>query len=98
MVIAELNGADFASCMLQKCAWRIKFPRQGHQSDKAIAETYKSLFTFRDELIVDRNAIKVSTESTSAIDIIAVQLHLKHKKTQKQNLATLTTIVIFESK
>lgn len=67
-------------------------------SNQVIVEIYKSLFTFRDELIVDRNSIEVSTESTSAIDIIAVQLHLKHSKTLEQHLATLTTIVLFESK
>lgn len=62
-----------------------------------IAEIYKSLFTFRDELIVDRNPIEVSTKSTSAIDIIAVQLHLKHSKASEQHLTTLTTIDLFES-
>lgn len=62
-------------------------------SNQVIAEVYKSLFTFRDELIVDRNPIEVSTESTSAIDIIAVQLHLKRSKTLEQHLATLTTVV-----
>lgn len=39
------------------------------------------LKTFGDKLIVDGNPIEVSTKSTSVIDILVVQLHLKNSNT-----------------
>lgn len=54
-------------------------------------EIHGMLKTFWDELIVDGNTIEVSAKSTSVVDIVVVQLHLK-----KQNGNTL--IVYFQGK
>lgn len=80
VVVAELYGADLASCILWKhfFFYSVKFPLRR----QVPADIHEMLKTFWDELIVDGNPIEVSAKSTSVIGVIVVQLHLKRSNTR----------------